>query len=117
MKKSHIRLLVFNVSLIIFFLFINFFVQYLNYINWTFFLLALLVFFKFVFGIERDHHRYVKDIVVNILIILLSFFIVYYLLGLIIGFVRTTNYYSVDGIFKMIIPFIATCILKEFLRY
>lgn len=117
MKKSHIKLLIFNTSLIIFFLLSNLFVQYLNYINWTIFLIVLLILFKFVFGFERDHHRYIKDVVVNILIVLLSFFIVYYLFGLLIGFIRTTNYYTLPGMTKMILPFIAVCVLKEYLRY
>ena len=48
---------------------------------------------------------------------MLIFFLIYYLSGLIIGFARTDNYYTLNGIKTFIIPIIITIILKEFLRY
>ena len=51
------------------------------------------------------------------MIILLSFFFIYYLLGIVIGFVKTANYLNVYGLTNFIVPYILVIILKEFLRY
>ena len=117
MKKSYIKLVIFNVLLIVILLLNNFISNILNYKNIMFGLIVILFLYKYIFGFEKDNHRFMKDIAANIIIILLSFFIIYYLLGLIIGFVRTTNYYSVEGFRDLIIPYIAVIIMKEFLRY
>ena len=117
MKKSFIKLIAFNLILILILLLNNFILNILYYRNYVIFLTILIIIFKFLFGLEKDNHRYLKDIIFNILIILLSFFILYYLLGLVIGFVKTTNYYSFYGFFNIIIPYIGMVILREFLRY
>jgi len=81
------------------------------------FLVVLLIAFKFIFGFEKDRHRFIKDIIINILIIYLISFILYYILGIFIGFVRTENYLTFNGIKNLIFPYIMMIILKEFLRY
>ena len=58
----------------------------------------------------------VKEIIVAIAIILLVTFICYYILGIFIGFYRTTNYLTFYGIRTFIIPYVFIIIAREFLR-
>ena len=81
------------------------------------FLLIILVIFKIFFGFEKDRHRYIKDIIIDLFINLLTFFILYYLLGIIITFARTPNYYSWYGFINFILRIILFIVLREILRY
>ena len=117
MKRGYKRLLVFE-TIIILLLILNSFVSSIltGYIK-VLFLLGILIIFWKLFGFEKDRHRYWKSICIEILIFLLLYFILYYLSGLVLSFARTTNYYSVSGVFNVIIPLILTIVLKEILRY
>ena len=117
MKKSYLKLVIFNIVLIVFFILNSFIWNILNYKSSVILLIVLLLFEKFLLGLEKDNHRFLKDIIFNILIITLTFFILFYLFGLVIGFVRTTNYYTWYGFSNIIIPYILVIVLKEFLRY
>ena len=77
----------------------------------------ILLAFKLLFGFEKDNHRYTKDIILNITIILLSSFILYYLLGLLIGFVRPSMQLSIYTFKSFILPMAILIFIKEFLRY
>ena len=68
-------------------------------------------------GIEKDRHRYTKDIIFDILIFLLISFLIYYIFGMIIGFYKIDNYFNLYGIKTFILPLILSIILKEYLRY
>lgn len=117
MKKSYIKIFIYCIlsSLI---LFINSFVlNILTYYKMIILLVCLLIIFKLFLGLEKDRHRYYKDIIINILIIILTFFIIYYLFGLIIGFVRTPNYYNYNSFINLILPYVIIVCLKEYLRY
>ena len=48
---------------------------------------------------------------------LMLFFIIYYLLGLFIGFTNTMSVYSLFEKLKIIIVLVLTIIFKEYLRY
>lgn len=118
MKKSSSKLLIFDIILIIILLLNSFILNILN--NYTYmaiFIIAITILFKLLFGCEKDSHRYAKDIIMNMTIIYLSVFIVYYILGIFIGFVRTNTYYTFYGITTFIIPYIVIIIVKEYLRY
>ena len=118
MKKSYLKLLIFDILLLVFLVLSSFILNILrNYYYMDIFLIGLLIAFKFIFGFEKDRHRFVKDIIINILIIYLVSFILYYILGIFIGFVRTENYLTFNGIKNLILPYMAMIILKEFLRY
>lgn len=117
MKKNDIKILVFNIMPIIILLLNNLILKKLNYIHLVVILAIVLIIFRYVFGFDKDNHRFSKDIVFNFLIILLSFFFIYYLLGIVIGFVKTANYLNVYGLTNFIVPYILVIILKEFLRY
>lgn len=118
MKKSYKKLIVFDIALIIFLLLNSFILNILgNYYYVDVFLLALLIIFNFVFGFEKDITRYVKDIIINFLIIYLIAFTIYYIFGIFIGFARTDNFLNFYGIKTFIIPFVLMIILREYLRY
>ncbi len=118
MKKSYKKLLAFMIVLTFVLLLNSFIISILkNYYFTIALLFILLIVFKLLFGFEKDKSRYIKDIFVNITIIYLTAFIIYYLLGLVVGFVRTTNYYSVYGFTRLIIPYVLIIVLKEYLRY
>lgn len=117
MKRGYKKLLIFEIIMLLI-LILNSFVHNVlgNYTTIVFLVLTIIA-FKYIFGIEKDKHRYTQDIIFDIIIFLLIFFLLYYLSGLIIGFARTDNYYTSYGITTFIIPMIVTIILKEFLRY
>ena len=117
MKRGYKKLLIFQL-IMFFILILNSFIHNIlgNYSTIVFLILTIII-FKLFFGIEKDRHRFTKDIIFDLIIFLLIFFLIYYLSGLIIGFARTDNYYTLNGIKTFIIPIIITIILKEFLRY
>ncbi len=117
MKKGYKRLLLFELIIFII-LILNSFVSNIlsNYFMFAFLLIITLIFRK-IFGFEKNRNRYSKDIIFDVLISLLVFFLLYYLLGIVIGFARTGNYYTINNIFKFIIPIILIVIIKEILRY
>ena len=118
MKKSYLKLIIFSILLIIIVLLNNFILNILGtYWRLSAFLLLSIIAFKLIFGLEKDNHRYTKDILFNIIIIYLISFIAYYLFGLLIGFVRTEMQYSFYGLTTFVLPFIIMITLKEFLRY
>lgn len=117
MKRGYKKLLIFQL-IMFFILILNSFIHNIlgNYSTIVFLILTIII-FKLFFGVEKDRHRFTKDIIFDVIIFLLIFFLIYYLSGLIIGFARTDNYYTLNGIKTFIIPIIITIILKEFLRY
>lgn len=117
MKKGYQRLLIFEIILFII-LFINSFVWNIlnNYIMVIFLVLGTII-FKHFFGFEKDKHRYIKDIIFDIIILLLVSFLIYYLFGILIGFYKPGNYYNLYSIRTILIPLILNIILKEYLRY
>lgn len=117
MKKGYIRLIVFEL-LICSILFLNSFVwNILSKHIMNIFLLLLIIIFKFFFGLEKDRHRYAKDILLDVFIFLLSYFILYYLFGIVITFAKTGNYYNINGLKEFIIPTTFYVILREYFRY
>lgn len=117
MKRGYKKLLIFE-TVILFLLIINsFFLNILDNYQKVFFLILLIIIFKKIFGIEKDNHRYIKDVIFELVIFLFIFFILYYLLGIFISFIKINNYYTFKGITNVIIPIILIIILKEYLRY
>lgn len=117
MKRSYKKLLLFEFFVLLIFIFNSFVSSILTKYNQIIFLILVLAIFKFLFGFEKDNHRYIKDIILETVIFLLTYFIVYYLFGIIIGFAKTNNYYTLSGIKDFIIPLVLLIILKEYLRY
>ena len=68
MKKSYLKLIIFDILLLVFLILSSFILNILrNYYYMDIFLIGLLIAFKFIFGFEKDRHRFVKDIIINIL--------------------------------------------------
>ena len=117
MKKGYKRLVLFSVLLIVLLLINTFLFNVLSsYIMILFMIITLLVFNHF-FVMEKDHHRFFGDILFEIIVYTISFFLLYYLLGLIVGLAITSNYYTFDGMARFIIPITLFCILREVFRY
>ena len=117
MKKSYFRLMAFLFLFILFFLANSFIFHVLTQQFLDVLLLVLIVFSYFLFGVEKDRHRYRKDIVLEIFITLISFFLLYYVLGIFTSFARGENYFTVSRFFQFVFPLIIYILLKEFLRY
>ena len=117
MKKSYIKLIIFSFSFILFFLLNSLKFQFLNQTILNIILILLLGLTYFLFGFEKNRKRYWKDIVLEIIIILISFFLIYYLSGIFIGFAKTKNYLTITSFKKFIFPIFIYIILKEYLRY
>ena len=117
MKTGYLKLIIFEVICIILLLLNSFVWNILNTYITIIILFLLVIIFRKKYGFEKEHYRYTKDILIEIIIFLLSFFILFYLFGLIIGFAKNSNYYNINGLTNFIIPLIFTIILKEFLRY
>ena len=116
MKRGYKRILIFDVILIIMLLLNSFSLNLLSRYGMLLFLLVIIFAFWKLFGFEKDRHRYVKDIIFDIALFLFLFFIIYYLLGIIIGFTKT-NYYNIESIFTFIVPIILYVIIREIFRY
>ena len=118
MKKSYKKLIIFDIVVLIILLLNSLILNILgNYYYMDLFLILLLVAFKYIFGLEKGKQRYIKDIIVNMSIILMISFILYYILGIFIGFYRPTNYFTLHGIGTFVIPYVVMIILREFLRW
>ena len=117
MKKSYIKLIIFSFAFILFFLLNSLKFQFLNQTILNIILILLLGLTYFLFGFEKNRKRYWKDIVLEIIIILISFFLMYYLFGILIGFAKTKNYLTITSFKKFIFPIFIYIILKEYLRY
>lgn len=117
MKKGYKRLLFFEIILFLILILNSFVWNILKEYNMVIFLIISIIIFKIFIGLEKDHHRYTKDIIFNIVIFLLASFLVYYLFGLVIGFYKIDNYFNLYGIKTFIMPLVLSIILKEYLRY
>lgn len=117
MKRGYKKLLLFEFFVLILVLLNSFLFKFLSQFTIILFFIGLLFLFKFIFGFEKDKHRYTKNVIIEIFIILLMFFIIFYLFGLIVGFVKNNSYLNFYGLSNIMIPIFITIILKEILRY
>ncbi len=117
MKKGYKKLLYFELIIFLILILNSFVWNILNKYTILLFLVAILIIFKKVFGFEKDKHRYTKDILLDTIIFLIVFFMIYYLFGVIIGFAKTGNHYTITGLKTFIIPIAFLIVLEEYLRY
>lgn len=117
MKKGYINLLIFEIIAFLILILNGFMPSILKNYNFIILLVVLLIFFKLIFGFEKDRHRYIKDVIIDIISLLIVFFIILYLSGIFIGFTKTENYFTIFGIKTFIIPLILGIFIKEILRY
>lgn len=117
MKKGYTKVLIIEVIMLAFLLLNSFVVNiFSNYVLVLFLFLSLGL-FKIFFNFEKDRHRNTNDIIIYLIIYLLMVLVIYYAIGLITGYVRMPNYYTLYGLFTFILPTILTIIISEFLRY
>lgn len=117
MKKGYKRILIYEIVIIMILILNSFIENILNKYVMIGLLIILIILFKKEFGLEKDRHRYTKDIIMEILIVYIISFIVFYIFGIIVGFYRVDNYINIYGLKTFIIPIALTIILKEYLRY
>ena len=117
MKRGHKRLLLFEIVIFVILILNSFVWNILSSYTTSVFLFIILISFKFLFGFERDKHRYLKDLIMETLIFLFVFFILYYLFGVVISFYKADNYLTFYGLTKFIIPTALYLVLREFARY
>lgn len=116
-KNPYIRICLFEILLLLV-LFVNSFIyNFLSNYYMIAFLVLILIIFHFAFGFEKDRHRHTKDVIINIFIYLLTFFILYYLSGLFLTFAKNAGYYTFDGFTKFTLRVTIYVILREILRY
>ena len=117
MKKSYIKLIIFSFIFILLFFLNSLKFHFLNQTKLNIILILLLGLTYLLFGFEKNRKRYWKDVVLEIVITLLAFFLIYYLSGIIIGFAKTKNYFTLISFKNFIFPVFIYIILKEYLRY
>ena len=115
MKRNYIRIILFDIFVVLCMLFAHSFLTSNRYI----YLLGVSVFFVlfyFIFGFERDRHRHVFDSIFDMIIYLFVFLIVYYLFGIVVGFARSATY-TFSQILSQLLPFFLYVIVRELFRY
>lgn len=117
MRRGQKKLFIFELMILIVLVLNSFVWNILSSYKISIFLLVILLIFKAAFGLEKDKQRYWKDLMLEVIIFLVAFFILYYLLGIIISFYKTKNYYTFEGITEFIIPTILYVTLREYLRF
>lgn len=117
MKKGYKRLLLFELFIFIILIVNSFFFDLLSKYKLVIFFIVIIPLLWRICGIEKDRHRFTKDILLETIIFLFAFFIIFYLLGLVIGFTRLGNYYTGTGFINYLLPTFIIVILKEFFRY
>ena len=117
MKKSYIKLIIFIFTFSFILLLDSLIFKKIGQIELNIILLLSLAIVYFVFGFEKDKHRYSKDMILKMIIILMSFFLLYYISGILIGFAKNINYLTINSFCNIIFPIIVYIFIKEFLRY
>ena len=117
MKRGEKWLFIFGISMLVFLLFNSFVYNFIPGIYSSIFVGVCLVIFKLIFGFEKSNFRSTKEVLLDTLITILTFMLLYYLFGLIIDFAKVGNYFTLGGIKNYILPAILTTIFKEILRF
>lgn len=117
MKKSYIKLILITTLNIILLLINSLLLKNTSRLFLIGIILIDLLLTKFILGFEKIKRRYIKQIIFELTIYLLTFFLLYYLSGIIIGFYKNNINLSSPDIIKSLITLIIYIISKEFLRY
>ena len=117
MKRGYKKLLIFELVIFAILILNSFVWNILSSFRISMFLLIALMAFKYIFGFEKDKRRYTKDLIMEVIIFLAIFFILYYLFGVLISFYKTGNHYTIIGLRDFILPTALYIFLKEYFRY
>lgn len=117
MKTSEKRLALIQVSTIIILLLDIFVTNKLEEYGIVIFLGLVLAITILSLGHEKKRNLYEKDNILSILIYCFIYYIIIYLSGIIIGFLRTRYSLTLLGILRNTVPIILTIVISELLRY
>ena len=117
MKKGSMICFLEIISLI-FFLFLNIFVFNIKSVYLLSFIFIIPIIISFIFlGYQKDNFRNKKDILMLIITNLLVYFIVTYIFGIIVGFLRNGYSLQIEKIIGNIFPYLLMIIIREIFRY
>lgn len=117
MKTGYKRLLVFIFYLMLITFVNTFIINFLSGCKMGVFVLFVLLSFNAYFIIEKNNERFSKFVSLETIIFLITFFILYYLLGFFTGLSKTPNYLTLNGVRNLILPILIYVPLREILRY
>ena len=117
MKTSEKRLALIQVATIIILLLDIFVTKKLEEYGIVIFLGLVIAITILSLGHEKKRNLYEKDNILSILIYCFIYYIIIYLSGIIIGFLRTRYSLTPIGILRNTVPIILTIVISEFLRY
>lgn len=117
MKSGYKRLLLFLAVLFVIVLINTFFINFLSGYGIVAFLIIVLFIFHKLFIIEKDRNPNIKNMMFEVFIFLIAFFILYYLLGLVVGLAKTSSHLNYNGIKDILLPIILYSILREVFRF
>lgn len=116
MKKSYIKILIFEIIAFAVLISNSFNSSILTGYRLPLLLVVLNIIFYLMLGKEKDNKRERKEVMFDITLCSILYILLYYILGIIIGYARNSNYLSTNGLIKIILPLVSTIVLKEFLR-
>lgn len=117
MKKGYNKIFILEIVLLIFLLFNSFVFKIANTYLITLLLIPFLIAMLVLTGFEKENFRNKKDVLLNIGICILVYYLITYLLGLFTGFVRNGYSLNILNIIKNIFPVIIFIVISELLRY
>jgi len=117
MKKGYNKIIILEVILLIVLLFNILLFKISNMYEVTLLLFPFLVLMIILTGFEKENFRNKKDVLLNIIILVLFYYFITYILGLFTGFIKTSYSLSILNIIKNIFPVILLIIVSELLRY
>lgn len=116
MKKGYQKLLIFELAILVLLITNSFISNFLTGYKMVFFLFIVLGVFKWLLGLEKDRHRFIKDFILDETVIIIVFLLIYYSLGIFVGFLKT-DFFSFESLKKIVLPSVLYIVLREFLRY
>ncbi len=117
MKKGYNKILILEIILLIFLLFNSFVLKIANTYEVTGVILLFLIVAIILTGFKKDNFRFKKDVILNVVIMLLLYYFIIYILGLFSGFVRSSYSLAPMNIIKNTFPVILFIVISELLRY
>ena len=117
MKKGYNKILILEIVLLVVLLFNSFVFKIANLYEISAIILPFLILMVILFGIDKDNFRYKKDVLINVITILLTYYLITYFLGFFSGFIKNSYSLSILNIFKNTFPVILLIIISELIRY
>ena len=117
MKSSEKKLLVVEIITLVILILDIFVTNILNDYIGLFSLFILLLLTIFIFGKKKNRKLYEKDVILNICIYAISYYLIIYLSGIFIGFLRSGYSLQPMVIVSNMLPVIIGIVLTELYRY